>query len=245
VTAGRVARVAAAVGAVFLAAASLRAMYAESAYEAGLELSVDPKDDPALDVTGRLEAYEEAMRRDPGDGLYALRAGQIRLRRAARRDGSVDRKELAAARASLLRATELRPLDSRPRAQLAGAARLAGDSEQALRAAQDARELAPKSPGPMRVAVDIGLWAWRGTGDPAALRTALSAGTALAGIGEASPDRAIVNAFGQAGPELAQDLAEATKADPSLAAYAAAAARPLRPEVARLLDPSSTDDRTH
>jgi tetratricopeptide (TPR) repeat protein len=242
VTAGRVARVAAALGAGMLAAASLRTTYAERAYVAGLDLTVDPRRSPALDLPGRLEAYEDAMSRDPGEELYVLRAGQIRLLRAARRDGAVDRRELAAARALLVRATELRPLDSRPRAQLALAARMAGDSEEALRAAKEAAALAPNAPGPMRVAADVGLWAWTQTGDPAALRSALAAGMALAGIGEESPDRAIVNALGRAGPDLAQDLVEATKEDPTLAAYAAAAARPLKPEVARLLDPP--DERT-
>jgi hypothetical protein len=242
---GRVARAAALVGAGLLVVATLRALYAEAAYESGLDLAVDPRIGPAQDVPGRLEAYEEAMRRDPGEPLYALRAGQIRLQRAARRDGSVDARELTDARGLLERASALRPLDSRPRAQLADAARLAGDAGGALRAAAEATALAPRAPGPMRVAVDVGLWAWRENGDPAALRTALAAGASLRDIGEASPDRAIVTAFGKAGADLAQDLVEATRNDRALAAYAAEAARPIRPEVARLLDPTPPAERTH
>jgi hypothetical protein len=239
---GRVARVVAAAGACVLAAVSLRTMYAEAAYETGLDASVDPRGGPALDVPGRLEAYEEAIRRDPDEALYALRAGQIHLARAARREGGVDRTELAAARTLLRRAGELRPIDGRPRAQLAYAAMMAGDSEDALFQAQDARALAPRAPAAMRAAVDVGLAVWRDTGDTSALRTALAGGAALAGIGEATPDRAFIDAFARAGPHLAQDLVDATKEDPALAAYAADAARTVRPEVARLLE--SSDGRT-
>jgi len=236
-TAARAARIAAAVGAAALAAASLRTMHAEAAYETGLDASVDPRRSPALDLPGRLEAYEEAVRRDPGEELYVLRAGQVRLLRAVRRGGEIDGVELAAARGLLVRATELRPLDSRPRAQLARAARLAGDPDGAVAQARQAMALAPKAPGPMHVAVEIGLWAWRATGEPADLRTALAAGVALAGIGEESPDRAFAGAFAEARAGLAQDLVEATTGDAALAAYAVLAVRPVRPEAALVLDP--------
>src|SRR6185295_10487841 len=181
---------AAAAGAALLGAACLRSLHAEAAYEAGLALSGDPHQGPAHDLPGRLAWYEEAMERDPGDGLYALRAGQIRLARATPRGARPDLDELAAARGLLARAAALRPLDFRPRAELARAATTAG--------------------GAARAAVDVGLRAWRATGDVAGLRTALRGGVSLAAIGEPATAAApFARAFADADAGLAHDLSEA------------------------------------
>jgi hypothetical protein len=237
VTAGRPARVVAAAGAALLAVSSLRTLSAETAYERGLDASVDPEESPALDLPGRLEHYEEAARRDPGEALYELRAGQVRLLRAARPGAAPDARELAAARASLERAAELRPLDYRPRAQLALASRIAGEPERAMHEARAAMAVGPRAPAALRTAVEVGLWAWSATGDASSLRTALVAGAALARLGESSAVRLFAPTFAAAGAGLAQDLVEATRDDAVLAAFAAAAARPVRPEAASVLDP--------
>jgi len=238
-SAGRIARVAATVLAVFLAAVSLRTLHAESAYESGLDVAVDPRRSPALDLPGRLDAYEEAMRRDPGEGLYALRAGQIRLLRAAKAAGGVDRVELETARERLRTAARLRPLDARPRAQLARAAQIADDPIEAVAFADAATTLGPRAPGPAWTAVDVGLWAWRAHGDVSALRAALRGGAILSRIGESRPTTPFARAFQRADAGLAQDLVEAVRGDASLAAFAVEATKDVRPDVARLLETES------
>src|SRR6185295_11608894 len=201
---------AAAAGAALLGAACLRSLHAEAAYEAGLALSGDPHQGPAHDLPGRLAWYEEAMERDPGDGLYALRAGQIRLARATPRGARPDLDELAAARGLLARAAALRPLDFRPRAELARAATTAGDAAGAVREADAALLLGRRAPGAARAAVDVGLRAWRATGDVAGLRTALRGGVSLAAIGEPATAAApFARAFADADAGLAHDLSEA------------------------------------
>ena len=62
----------------------------------GLARAGDTEVGPAADVPGRLEDYEEAMRRDPGEAQYALRAAQIRL--TARRGRRVAGGEVGGAR---------------------------------------------------------------------------------------------------------------------------------------------------
>src|SRR4051812_9230239 len=104
---GGPARLIAAAGSLLLAAAALRTVRAEAVYDfEGLQLASDPETSPAADLPGRLEAYEEAARRDPGEALYALRIAQIHLRRATARGASARRAELDAARDLLERAAD-------------------------------------------------------------------------------------------------------------------------------------------
>jgi hypothetical protein len=224
----------AAAGAALCAAAALRTAWAEWAYDReGLALGDDPEASPAADVPGRLEAFEEAARREPCEALYRLRAAQIRLRRVRR--GDVDRAELAAARASLAEAARLRPMDFRVRSTMARAARLADDPAAAVSEAAAALRLAPRAPGALYDAVAIDVWAWRRARDPAYLTAALRATRDLVSTGASNPTGALATAFASAGPDLAADLAQATSGDDSLRRVALEAARATRPEVAAAL----------
>src|SRR5262245_63275048 len=131
-----------------LAAASLRTLRAEEAFEAGLAKAADAHTDPAADLPGRLEAYEGAVRRDPGESQYALRAAQIRLSRARRR-GAAWREDLAAAEALLAAAVAARPLDADVHAARALALRLRRAAPGAAPAPRPPAPPAPRGPPPL------------------------------------------------------------------------------------------------
>jgi hypothetical protein len=226
-----------------LAAVSLRTVGAEEAYEAGLAKAADARTDPAADLPGRVEAYEEAARRDPGESLYALRAAQIRLARARRRDGTVVREELAAAERLLAGAAAARPLDADVHAARARALTLLRDAAGAAAEARAAMSLAPWGLVVLDTAQSVGLWAWRAERDPGYLRLALTAGVRLDAWDRRESRRAFDVAFEAAGPELAADLAEATSGDAALRAFAAAAAARTRPEAAAALAGAGGDGR--
>lgn len=230
-------------GALFLAAMAVRIAYAESAYVAGLDLATHPDSLPSDDLPGRLEHYEEAFRRSPGEALYALRAGQIRLQRARRAGGTAGVAEIVAVRELLERARDLRPLDARIRATLAQAWRAHGDVEPALREARIAIRLAPCSPGILRTAMAVGVWAWHGRRDVAALELVLRAGMGVVRVGEKVLVPGLDEAIAAAGSDLAGDLFEATGRDPELLRFAADVVERTRPEVARTLRESSDGAR--
>src|SRR5262245_46521593 len=127
-----------------LAAAALRTVSAEEAYEAGLAKAADVHTDPAADMPGRLEAYEEAARRDASESLYALRAAQIRLSRAIHADGGLVRAELAAAERLIASAGAARPLNADVHATRARAWMLRRVAPEAAREARTAISLAPQ-----------------------------------------------------------------------------------------------------
>jgi hypothetical protein len=236
--AGRPVHVVAAAGALLAASAALRTVHAEFAYEEGLALAEDPRASPGADVQGRLERYEEALRRDPGEALYALRAAQIRLAKASPRGKPADSAELGAARDLLERAAAMRPLDSKIHATRAQLERAARNLRVAQSEAWVAVRTAPRGPAALKTALSIGLDGWRETGDPSYLRLALTGGR---GIGRIDPSNALPvldTAFTEAGPGLAGDLVEATSGDPDLRAYAADRVRAVRPDVAAAI----TDD---
>lgn len=175
---GRAARVAAAAAALALAASEVRTWRAEQAYQRGVR-ATDPRsgdevvDDVLRDVPGRLEAYEAAARIDPGEPLYALRAGQMHVLRAGRRPPPPDRGErVAAARELLERSLRALPLDSRAHDALAQAAVLDGDADGALRDSRRAVLLGRRRSSALEQASRRCAWAWRRTGDPDALRDA-------------------------------------------------------------------------
>src|SRR5689334_13790402 len=112
-------RVAAASCALALAIAAFRTEEADRTYGTGLDLAVRPDEEPTTERPGRLDAYEAAAALDPFRGLYALRAGQMRLRRALKADRATRPAELAAARVHLADAARLRPLDPAPQGALA------------------------------------------------------------------------------------------------------------------------------
>src|SRR5262245_21673890 len=203
-----------------LAAASLRTLRAEEAFEAGLAKAADAHTDPAADLPGRLEAYEGAVRRDPGESQYALRAAQIRLSRARRR-GAAWREDLAAAEALLAAAVAARPLDADVHAARALALRLRRDAAGAAAEARTAVSLAPCGLVALETAQSVGLWGWRELRDPSYLRFAFEAGTRLHSMGRGREVRRTFDAaFAATGPELAADIAEATAADPALREFA-------------------------
>ena len=233
---GRLAHLVAALGVALLAAAALRTLHAELAYVAGLARANDPQANPSADVDGRLADYEEAVRRDPGEALYRLRAAQIHLRRAGASLGAAQAEEVAAARELLGGAVRVRPLDAAVHATLAQADRFAGDPAAAVRSARLAVRLAPRAPGVLGTAISVGLWAWTSERDPSSLRLALAGGAGFASIGRTGIPEAFRTAFAQAGPDLAADLLEASAGDAALRAFAAEAVRPVRPLVADALD---------
>ena len=233
----RLAHAAAAAGALALAAVCLRTYRAETAYGAGLALAERADASPGEDVPGRLEAYEEASRIDPGEGLYRLRTGQIRLQRAKRAPGVPDDAELAAAAAALDAAARTRPLDVRVHCGRVQLARARRDLDGALRAVSAARAAAPISPAALLAASATQTWAWRVTGDASHLRDALAAARDLDAIGEATAARELAADLRNSGHELAGDLAEAAAGDIGLLRFAARIVAPARPEVARVLAP--------
>ena len=215
-----------------LAALCLRTVGAEEAYERGLAKATDAETDPAADLPGRVEAYEEAARRDPGESLYALRAAQIRLGRARRLSGRAQREELAAADALLDSAVAARPLDADVHAARAIASLLRRDAAAAGAEARESMRLAPWGLVALGTAQVVGLSGWRTERDPAFLRMALEAGARLDAWDRRESRRAFDDAFAAAGPELAADLAEATAGDAALRTFAVSAAARTRPEAA-------------
>lgn len=232
---GRLPLVVVAAGAALLASEAYVTFRAEESYERGLSMTTGSPANPVADVPGRLEAYEEAFRRDPGEALYARRAAQIRLARARRADGAADPGELDAAVTLLQRAAELRPVDGSIHVVLAQAYRMRRDADAAVRAAETAVRLAPRNPFTLRGAIATGLWAWRGSGSTGALRLALLSSAALVRIGESGATAAFGPAFEESGRPLAADLLEATLGDAALRSFAADLTRASHPEAAAAL----------
>ena len=226
-----------------LAAASLRTVGAEEAFEAGLAKAADAETNPAADLPGRVEAYEEAVRRDPGESLYALRAAQIRLSRAGRLAGAARRDELAAAERLLDAASAARPLNADVHAVRALARLLRRDAKTAADEARAAMSLAPWGLLALDTAQSVGLAGWRAEQDPAYLRLALTAGMRLDPWDRRESRRAFDAAFEAAGPELAADLVEATAGDAALRAFAASSVGRTRPEVAAVVTAEGGDGR--
>jgi hypothetical protein len=237
--AARLVHVGVAAAALYVTSAALRTVHAEIAYDAGLRVATEGKTGPAADLPGRLELYEEALRRDPDEATYALRAAQIRLFRAAPRGGPADVAALGPARDLLDRAAELLPLDSKIHATRAQLERAARNRNAAEREAWVAIATAPRAPGALSVAVSVGLAGWRESGDPSALRLALTGARGLGRIDESNRTPVLDTAFRDAGPELAADLVEATSGDPELRAYAAGRVRAVRPAAADALSETS------
>ena len=129
--------------------------YADSAYREGLGYT----DLPAEDVPGRLEAYEEAIRRAPDAFTYRLRAGQILQARAEGRTGGAA-SDLHAASLHLRAAVALHPLDARARAALSKQLLLEGDVDAALVEARRAFELGPRHPSAQVAAVRVAVLCW-------------------------------------------------------------------------------------
>ena len=178
---GALARVAAALAALVLASFEARTWWAEQAYEAGI-YAVDPRtgepatDQPARDLPGRLEWYEEALARDPGEPLYALRAGQIRLHRATRRPPPTDaRAELARARHLLGIALPGAPLDSHVHSALSHALMTTGDLDGVAWHSRAAAILGPRRISTLEPAAQRLVWAWRIRDDPSFLAGAIDA----------------------------------------------------------------------
>lgn len=143
---------------------------AERAYEAGIALAIDR---PEMDLPGRLEAYDEAGRIEPGDATYALRAAQIRLARLVRATPEERAALLEGARADLARALQRAPLDPRVQVVAAQVAQVDGDVLVARERADAAAVLGPRHPGALAAAVRVHLWAYRRAKDPEALVRAL------------------------------------------------------------------------
>lgn len=218
-----------------LAAASLRTVGAEEAFEAGLSRATDVDTGPAADLPGRVESYEEAARRDPGESHYALRAAQVRLSRARRLSGPAAREELSAAERLLVAAADARPLDADVHATRALAWRLRRDAKSAAAEARMAMSLAPWGLVALDTALTVGLWGWRAERDPSHLRLALEAGARLDAWDRRESRRAFDDAFAAAGAELAGDLVEATAGDEALRAFAASSAARTRPDAAAVV----------
>lgn len=225
------ARAACLAGGALLAAAALRTVHAEAAYEAGLALAPHEETPPFADVPGRLERYETALRRDPWEGLYALRAAQIRLRRPSAREPA-ERERIDAL---LAHARALRPSDAEVHAEMGRAARAAGDPAAAAANARRALRLAPRGAPTLASSATLGLWAWRAASDPAHLRVALEAGASLREIGSGAWGPRFREAFGRGGAGLAADVEEAAAGDPRLRAFAQEAARAANPALAAAL----------
>lgn len=175
----RAAGLAAAAAALLLAASAARTWRAERMYEAGIDLGVPatdeaPEDQPARDVAGRLEAYERAVAADPGQPLYALRAGQILLQRAARRPRPDDRDDLVRRATARLRdAIRLHPLEGRAHDAVAQSLAMSDDLDGALRHTLLSVLLSPRRPSALDRASSRYAWVWRRTLDPDVLTRAL------------------------------------------------------------------------
>lgn len=140
--------------------------HADAAYRQGLGFT----EFPAEDVPGRLEAYEEAVRRDPRRFVYRLRAGQIHLSRA-RDDASATHAEAASTHLQV--AAAVHPLDARVHVALAQLAALQGDPDGALEALRRAVATGPRHPSVQAAAVRLALEIWSREGRVDALADAL------------------------------------------------------------------------
>ena len=222
---------------VVLAARAAHRSHADSAYREGLGYT----EFPAEDVPGRLEAYEEALRRAPDTFLYLLRSGQIRLSRAA---GAGDAgAELDLARSRLARAATVHPLDARARISIAQALLLDGDAVRALSEARIALALGPRHPTVQVAAVRLGIDAWRRNGDQQALGLALDAGvlraswTAIHGPAQAgNPLRFVSAALHARSDDVLGDLLEAAGSRTDRLSVAIGWTTRARPDVARILE---------
>ncbi len=213
-----------------LAAVAARTVRAELAYGAGLA----PHADPVRDVPGRLDAYEEAADLGPGNPLYALRAGQIRLMRAGR-SREARTTELAAAEAWFRRAVALHPVEARARAGLAQVLLARGEPDAAARESARSFRLAPRSPGVIGRSGAMFVLEWRRTRDPAALRGALRCAEAGERIRETSIPRGIAKLLAQEPVPNVAAFLEAVGGESSLLRTAAALIAPARPADAEML----------
>ncbi len=227
---------------VVLAARAAHRSYADSAYREGLGYT----EFPAEDVPGRLEAYEEALRRAPDTFLYLLRSGQIRLSRVAGANAAKSgdaSAELDVARQRLTRAATVHPLDARARISIAQVFLLDGDAVGALREARVALALGPRHPTVQVAAVRLGIDAWRRSGDPEALGLALDAGalraswTAIHGPAQAgNPLRFVGAALRARSDDVLGDLLEAAGSRSDRLSVAIEWTARARPDVARILE---------
>jgi tetratricopeptide (TPR) repeat protein len=181
------ARVLAAAAAAALAVvAGLRA-HADAAYRQGLGYTAFP----AEDVPGRLEAYEEAVRRSPRRFVYRLRAGQIHLARA-RDDDDAHHRE--AASEHLRVAVAVHPMDARVHVALAQLAVLEGDPDRALDALRRGVATGPRHPAVQEAAVRIALEIWSQEGRVDALADALDHDALRVGWNDAAPRLRVIDA---------------------------------------------------
>lgn len=163
-----VVRILAAAAAGALAAVAGYRAHADAAYRRGLGYT----DRPAEDVAGRLEAYEEAVRRSPRCFTYLLRTGQIHLGRASTPEG-LDAQHLRRAEECLRAAADVHPLDARVHVELARLLVVTGDPDGALTRARRAVELGPRHPSVQEAAVLVAVGVWDRLGRLDALATAL------------------------------------------------------------------------
>lgn len=176
----RVGLVAAAAGCLALAADQARTWWAEQAYDAGLRAR-DPRtgepltDAVSRDAPGRLEAYDEAVARDPSQPLYALRAGQVACQRRAPARAAAAAELTASARQRLERAILLQPLEGRAYAELAALRYRAREPAEALVHARAALVLGPRRPAAIDATASVAAAVWRTTSDPDALVAAVDA----------------------------------------------------------------------
>jgi len=239
----RVLRCAAAALALGLAAAAGRTWWAESAYTEGLGATASPSED----VPGRLERYEEARRRDPGEPLYALRTGQILLGRAEGAAAPPTRREgLLAAEPLLAESVRLFPLDSQSHAAWSQALAGLGDADLAIREADAALLLGPRRPTTYEWAIRWFARRWDRVRDDRCLarlfRTAMRAEEAVrdppSDVPPVEPPGAgtLRRLLASSDAPTAEDLIRAAGTEPDLLRFAAERMRAHRPLDAERLE---------
>ncbi len=185
---------------------------------------LDAGDTPVRDVPGRLEAFEEATRRRPGEFTYSLRSGQLRLVRHVAGDGAAH--ELADATAHLQHAVEVHPLDPRGRIALARALGLADDSAGMVREVARAVLLGPRHGNVLREATALLTTEWRRTGLPDLLAWALEIEAERAAWSAQGPSRTAGGILAARGDQAQGDVVWAANGRaPLLRAGAALLAR--------------------
>jgi tetratricopeptide (TPR) repeat protein len=226
----RLADAAAAALALVLVAQAVPALRAEYVYGSALGYARPATDD----LPGRLAAYEEAARIDPGEAVYHLRSGELRLRRAKSQPGA-RRDQIDAALEHFRNAVRLNPLDARSRNGLAQALAARGESEAALEQVAASVRLGPSMKGVMARAIQTYLDAWERTGDGALLREALRLTRRVSELDEGYGRMLAGLALRRSARDVQGDALEALVAYPDLAREAATVLRPVLPDVAAVL----------
>ncbi len=222
--------------ALVLASAAVRFLTAEISYGAGLGYGTAP----FRDLPGRLGHYEEAIRIDPDEPLYALRAGELLLERA-RRDPAARGALLEAALAHLRRALVLDPIDARVRVGLAQALAAQGRLAESLEQAEVAVRLGPCWAGVLGAAAEIRLEAWHRTGAANHLVETFRLTRRCADLGAADVRRVLGRRILSFDRDPLGDVLDALVRHPDLLREAAESVRRDAPELAVILHEVAAD----